>query len=138
MNTEQIFEQASRLKIRFNSPKGLLSVEDLWDLPLTSTNPNRATLDAIAISLHKQTREATETVSFVTPSQNDRQANELSLAFEIVKHVIGVRVQERDAAQAESDRREKKQRLLELIARKQDQELEGKSVEELRAMVEAL
>jgi hypothetical protein len=32
-----IFEQATRAKIRFSTPVGMLSVEDLWDLPLTST-----------------------------------------------------------------------------------------------------
>ena len=31
-----MFEQAARLKLRFETSRGLLSVEDLWDLPLTS------------------------------------------------------------------------------------------------------
>ena len=33
-----IFEQATRAKIRYHSPNGLIGVEDLWDLPLTSLN----------------------------------------------------------------------------------------------------
>ena len=33
----QIFKTASRKKLRFVSPQGLLNVEDLWDLPLTGT-----------------------------------------------------------------------------------------------------
>ena len=43
-----IFEQAARQKIRFESVLGLLCVEDLWDLPLTSLNSKRANLDDIA------------------------------------------------------------------------------------------
>jgi len=137
MNTDTMFEQASRMKLRFDSPQGLLAVEDLWDLPLTSTTGNRANLDAIAIDLNRQTREAEDTVSFVTPPADTGKA-EISLKFDLVKYIIGVRVMERDERQAAVERKEKKQRLLELIARKQDQELEGKSVEELRAMVEGL
>ena len=33
-----MFTKASRLKLRFQSPAGLLSSEDLWDLPLTSNS----------------------------------------------------------------------------------------------------
>jgi hypothetical protein len=134
----EMFEEASRRKLRFDSPRGLLSVEDLWDLPLTSPSGNRANLDSIAIDLHRATRDVADTVSFVTPSKEDAGKAELQLKFEVVKYVIGVRVAERDALKAASDRREKKQRLLELISRKEDQELEGKSVEELRTLAESL
>ena len=33
-----IFEQAARQAFRFESPKGFLTVEDLWNLPLTQRN----------------------------------------------------------------------------------------------------
>lgn len=135
--TADLFEQASRLKIRFDSPLGQLTTEDLWGLPLTSPSGARANLDAIAMDLHRQTNEVAEVVSFVTakaPSGSD----ELLLKFEVVKHVIGVRVAERDQAKEAADRKAKKQRLLELIAQKQDAELAGKSVDELRALAESL
>lgn len=136
MSTSEMFEQASRMKLRFDSVKGLLSVEELWDLPLTSTT-NRANLDSIAISLHRQTRDAADTVSFVAPTESPNNAS-LLLGFEIVKHIIRVRVAERDEANAATARREKKQRLLELIAAKEDEALGQKSVDELRALAESL
>ncbi len=132
-----LFEQAARLKLRFDTPKGLLLVEDLWDLPLTSPSGSRANLDSIAIDLHLATRDAAEVVSFVDAGKST-VSEDLLLAFEVVKHIIGVRVAERDRAKEAADRREKKQRLLQLIAQKQDEELAGKSVDELRALAESL
>ena len=35
---ENMFEQATRNKLRFESTKGPLSVEQVWDAPLTSRN----------------------------------------------------------------------------------------------------
>lgn len=131
-----MFEQASRLKIRFESPKGLLPAEDLWDLPLTSTT-GRANLDDIAKALHRELRDSAETVSFVTPTGGT--ANTLSqLRFDLVKHVIGIRVEERAKALDATKRAETKQRLLEIISRKENETLEGKSLDELRAMAETL
>ena len=46
-----IFEQASRLKLRFPSPLGTLSTEDLWHLPLTSTT-GKANLNDIGKALN--------------------------------------------------------------------------------------
>lgn len=60
------------------------------------------------------------------------------LAFEIVKHIISVRVAERDAEALKKKRAEEKQRILALIADKQDEALKVKSLEELQAMVQAL
>lgn len=134
----EMFEQASRLKVRFDSPQGLITTEDLWNLPLTSPSGNRANLDSIAVALHRQTKESAETVSFVTPSTSDATSAELTLKFEIVKHVIAIRIAERDAAKDLADRREKKARLLELIAKKEDEALGGQSIEELRAAVASL
>lgn len=130
-----MFEKASRLKLRFCSPQGNLGAEDLWDLPLTSTRTNQANLNNIAKAVSRELKVEGEE-DFVNPRSGGDDI--LQLKLEIVKHVIQVRQAENEAARALSDRREKKEKLLELIARKQDQQLEGKPLEELQAMVEAL
>jgi hypothetical protein len=128
-----IFERASRLRLLFSTAVGNLSVSDLWDLPLTSTrNPS---LDDVARAYHRALKDAQEE-SFVVKATKSN--SELQLAFDIVKYIIDVKIAERDEAKAASERKEKKARLQELIADKQDESLKGKSLEELTAMVEAL
>ncbi len=48
-----IFENASKTKVRFETSKGEVSVEELWDLSLTS-------LDSIAKVISKELKEASE------------------------------------------------------------------------------
>ncbi len=127
-----MFEQAARLKLRFDSPKGLLTTEDLWDLPLTSARS--ANLNDLAKGLSRELKDTAEE-DFVHPAKTN---DVLKLKFDVVKHVIDVRLAENEAVRLSADRREKKDRLLELIARKQDESLAAKSVEELQAMVESL
>ena len=123
------FEQASRLALRFTTPKGSLSVEDLWDLPLTTTGTG-ATLDNIAKNLNRQIKEA-DTESFVvTATKADA---ELQLKFELVKHIISVRLSENEAARTAKERKEQKQKLAEILDRKKNAALENLSVEELEA-----
>ena len=135
---DNLFARASRCKFRFETHMGSLSVEDLWDLPLTSRTlrVNRANLDDIARGLYRQTKEAGDDVSFVAPAQKVDETPGLKL--ELVKHIISVLVAERDMAAEAANRKEKKQRLLELIAHKEDETLAGKPLDELRAMVEQL
>ena len=130
-----MFEKANRLKLRFGSPMGGLTVEDLWDLPLTSTRPAQANLNNIAKDISRKLKESGEE-DFV--NQKSGADEILQLKLEIVKRVIQVRQEENEVARALAERREKKERLLELIARKQDQQLEGKSLEELQEMVAGL
>lgn len=131
-----MFEKASRLKLRFASLQGQLTVEDLWDLPLTTTvRQNVANLNSIAKAISRQLKSDSEE-DFVNPKS---QINEgLQLALDIVKYVIQVKQTESEATREAADRIVKKQRLLELIQRKQDAALEGLQLEELQAMVASL
>lgn len=130
-----MFESAARLKLRFETPQGHMGVEDLFDLPLTSKT-NRANLDDLARSLYQQIKQNENTVSFVTPAQKTDETD--TLRFDIVKHVIAIRVAERDAATEARARADRKQKVLEIIARKQDQALESSSLEDLQKLLDSL
>lgn len=133
---ENVFETASRMALRFETPKGALTVEDLWGLPLQSAT-GRANLDDIAKGLHRKIKESADETSFVTPPAVVLNAG-VEVGFEVVKRIIAVRIAERDATALKQKRAEEKQKILALIADKQDEALKGKSLEELQAMVEAL
>jgi hypothetical protein len=126
-----MFEQASRMKLRFDSTKGPLTVEDLWDLNLTSNG----VLDKIAVGLSRQLKEDPNE-SFV--SETRKTSDDLQLRFDIVKHIIDVKKAERAAEKAKADAAATKRKILEIMERKQDQALEGKTLEELQAMVATL
>lgn len=128
-----MFEKATRQKIRFDTPRGQITTEDLWDLPLSSING--VNLDKIAVGISKQLKEET-TESFVVESKKSNDL--LQLKFDVVKHVITVKLAERETAKAKADATAKKDRILEIIARKQDQALEGQSLEDLQKMVASL
>lgn len=130
-----MFEQAARLALRFNTPKGEATVEDLFNLPLQS-NTGKANLDDIAKSLHRELRASGETQSFVTPTEAANTT--LQLKFDIVKHVIDTRVAENRAAADAAKRRETKQNLLAVIAKKEGEALESMPLDELKKMAEAL
>lgn len=129
-----IFEQATRKGLRFASQKGLLTVEDLWDLPLTSTKG--VSLDDIAKNLYRQLK-TDDNFSFVNDAILPGNAD-VQLAFDVVKHIIDVIKAENATAKNARDVFEKKQKLLALIAEKQDDALKSTSLEELQKMVEAL
>ena len=86
-----IFELASREKLRFNTGRLQVTVEQLWELPLTGAN----SLDTLAVELDAAIRN-TAPRSFVTNSATAADKT-LQLQFDIVKHVIDVRVAERKA-----------------------------------------
>lgn len=134
---DELFEKASRIKLRFDTPRGYISVEDLWDFPLTSYDG--ASLDTVARALRKQLKDTDDDTSFVNSTTTVSAADKkLQLAFDIAKRIIEVKLAEREAAQVRSDNSAKKQRILEIIARKEDNELEGKPLEELQNLVGAL
>ena len=132
-----LFEQASRSKLRFESQKGLLSTEDLWDLPLSTSVGTKVSLDSIATDLYRKVQNAAP-ISFVGDSAPSAAAAKDTLAFEVVKAVIDVKKAENAARVAQQARQAQKARILELLGKKEDAELEGKSREELQALLDTL
>lgn len=129
-----LFERASEQKLRFQTSKGMMSTEDLWDLPLSSKT-GRVNLDDIAKSVYKKL-EADKGISFVEEPAPENTTDQLRL--DILKRVINVKKAANEAARLRKEKAEKKQRLYELINQKKDEALAGKSIEELQAMVASL
>jgi hypothetical protein len=123
-----IFEEASRKKIRFESSKGLLTVEDLWDVPLKTGSVN---LNQIALGLYNNLK--VENISFVDDSVNVTSLNQLK--FDLVKYVIDVRLSEKKGAEVNAMKKKVKERIMSVIAEKEDNALSSKTIEELRAML---
>lgn len=120
-----IFETAARKAFRFESNKGLVTTEDLFQLPLTA-------LDKIAQSVNRDIK-ASEEESFVSPRT---LANTLLQAkLEVVKYVIADRQAGIEAQEAAEAERVRKAKIRDILSRKQENELEGKSVEELEALL---
>ena len=129
-----LFEIATRKKIRFASLKGELSVEQLWELPLTSRGG--VDLDTLAKAINKELKEQAEE-SFVTTSTNPRRG-ELETKLEILKHIIKVKQDEAAAATKRVANQQERRKLEDLLARKNEQELEGLTTEEIQKKLAAL
>ena len=129
-----IFEQATRRAIRFESVKGDLSVEQLWDLPLQSRN--QFDLDTVAKTVNRQLNDVTEE-SFVSVRENPAKET-LSLKLEIVKHIISVKLQEAEEARNRANKASEKEKLLRLLDEKQNEALRALTPEEIQERLKAL
>jgi hypothetical protein len=136
-----MFEKAVRLKLRFDSPKGLLTVEDLWDLPLNSARGTSASLQAIGQDLTDELKDNEANTFVINDSSigTTKKTNEIAqLKLEIVKHIAGVRVAENTVAAQAAARKEQKQKILGILAQKKDEKLLNSSAEDLEKLLETL
>lgn len=129
-----MFEKATRLKLRFDSPRGDLSTEQLWDLPLQSKSG--FDLDTVAKAVNSELKSISEE-SFVETRSNPRKG-ELELKLEIVKHVIKTKQDENAAVISAAAKREERKRLEAILATKQASALEQLSVEEIQKRLDEL
>lgn len=125
-----VFEKASRVKLRFATARGNLSVEQLWDLPLDKGEVN---LYNLAQDLLTQVADKpAEKLSFFSKAVAVDETAELK--FEIVKHIVTIRVAEAEAQQTEAIKRTQRAELDALIAAKKAEAKQSLSLEELEAM----
>lgn len=124
-NIAELFVTASRKKYHFTTAKGSLDVSDLWDLNLES-------LDRVAVSLDDAITKA-GTKSFINKKSNS--SKELEDKLEIVKYVIQVKQEEAEASKVRAEKAAKKERLLQILEKKEDESLEKLSAEDIKKML---
>jgi hypothetical protein len=129
-----IFELASRTKVRFDTTRGEVMIEQLWDMPLTSKTG--FDLDSVG-QLIVSELELINNRSLVNTSPNPR-AGELTLKLDLIKHVIAVKQQENAERAAKAERAEKRKKLIDLLDKKQDEAMGALSVDEIKAQLTAL
>ena len=131
---DNLFLQATREKFRFESSKGDLSVEQLWDLPLTSRTG--FDLDTVAKAVNANLKSSNEE-SFVNVSNNPA-VSRLQAQLEVVKAIIEVKLAQAEATKKRAEKAAERQRLMEVLHSKKDQELQGLSVEEIELRLSLL
>lgn len=127
MTNNELFVMAARQKLRFPF-KGQVSAEDLWDL-------NVRDLDTIFKTLNAQSKQASEESLLATKSKED---DILEAKIAIVKFVVNTKLLEAEDQRIKAEQKERKNRIAEILADKQDEELRGKSIEELTAMLNSM
>jgi hypothetical protein len=121
-----MYKQVAQLKLRFPY-KGQCDVEDLFDLGL-------ADLDRIYKVLKQEQGDAAEGLL----QKRTHEDEVLALKLGVVEDVFQTKQAEIEARQAAADRKARKERIMEIIADKQDAALMDKPLEELQEMLDAL
>lgn len=121
-----IFEKASKEKIRFNTSQGMLSTEQLWELKLT---PLAKIVRALKKELNKDNDDE---LSFLDSTVIVDKT--VQLKFEVAKSVYISLKEEVDAEKTKIADKEHNAKIDAVIAKKQDKDLDTKTVDELLAM----
>lgn len=134
--TTNLFEYATRNRLRFASVRGELTVEQLWnDVPLRAAKDD-FNLNAVAKAANKALKDISEE-SFVetarTPEHTRRE-----MALEVVKYVIETKLAEEAAMKKRADNKAEREELLKILAEKQANKLSALSEKQLKDRIAAL
>jgi len=122
-----MFEEAIRNKYRFPY-NGKINVEELWDLRVED-------LDSIYKTLNSKLKQVTEDSLLDKKTEADK---ELDNKIGIIKYIVLTKQAEENSRINAFERKQKKQKLLALLENKQNEELMGKSAEEIQKMIDEL
>jgi hypothetical protein len=124
----EIFKKATRQKLRVQTPYGLLSVEQLWDMSLTR-------LASVIKDINSQIKEQKggDELSFLEETPQTDSA--VQLAFDVLKEIYTEKKKERDAEKIAADTKAHNEEIMSLIYQKEKQSLGEKSIDELKAML---
>lgn len=122
-----MYKKASIKKLRFTTTKGNLNVEQLWGLTMTE-------LKTLIKSLHKLIKKETDDdLAFL--EEDKVSYSDDQLRYDIAVDVYKTKQAELQQKHEDAEKKARNQHIAEIIARKQDEALESKSIEELQAML---
>lgn len=122
-NADKMFERASKIKLRFPY-KGLIMVEDLWDLPSRD-------LDAIYRAASKELKSMQEDSLM---EKKPAGGSVLELQIGIIKHIYAVKQEDAEKQEKALVRKEQIRQLDDIIAQKENTALSEKSLDDLKKM----
>ena len=130
----EIYKKASKKKLRFNTNRGVLTVEHLWDLPKEEI---RELVIKAREAAKKSSGEVNDTELSFLDAPVKTKATDDELRFEILKDIYLTKKSAEEKAQKRAEVKENNKKILDLIARKQDEALEKKSITQLEKMLES-
>ena len=126
-NVDKMFERASKIKLRFPY-RGLITVEDLWDLPAKE-------LDAIYRAANKELKSVQEDSLM---EKRPAGGSVMELQIGIIKHIFAAKQEEVEKREKAVARREQVRQLDDIIAQKENTALSEKSLDDLKKMRDEL
>jgi len=123
-----LFEKATRKKLRFDIPQGFCSVEDLWDCSLK-------TLNSLAIKLNKLVKESEEE-DFL--KEVPRPVTTSKTEFDIVLYILNVKKEEKLARITAKEKKANKEKLLSALARKEDEAIDNMTEAEIKKAIDEI
>ncbi len=120
-----MYKKANKQKLRFATNVGSLTAEQLWDLPVTD-------LDTLAISLQQEYKDSGKKSFLVKTTTKDKTTK---LRFDIVVDVLNTKVEDMEALRDSKDIKEHNDKINRYISDKKEEGLQGKSIEELEALL---
>lgn len=131
--SKNIYKEALLNRVRFSTNVGLLTLEEVMDLPLTSKSG--LSVDSLAVDLvNKLKNENKEIVSLVNEDKEDIERYVDELKLEVLKDIIEykkVLIEEKRKVQAENS---EKRRIMEALARKKEDKYNDMTIEELEEL----
>ncbi len=129
---KNIFVTTTKRKARFATEIGAITTEDLWDLPLESTNG--PSLDKVAQGISESILKS-NTKSFVKTNKKDTL---LEAMLDVVKYIIDYRLQEKEEREESKINKERKDLLIDTIAEKEIDKLKERSLRSLQKEAQSL
>lgn len=119
------YKLATQQKLRFQTDRGLLSTEQLWELSIEE-------LDNLAVSLEQEHKESGKKSFIIKSSVKDKT---IKLKFDIVIDVLNTKVELQEDIKEAQEIKEHNKKIITLIAEKQDESLKNKSIKQLEDLL---